>query len=93
MPRQSEAKRQIDERFGERLKELRSDRGWSRAELGAAMWVSEDLVGKWETGKRGVNLAQLLHLAQVFSLTLDKLVHGDSPPPRIIPITRMKFTE
>ncbi len=38
--------------FGDKLKKLRADRGWSQAEAGKAIGVSERVYGYYETNER-----------------------------------------
>ena len=38
--------------FGERLRELRNERGLKQAEVGAIVGVSFNTISKWETGER-----------------------------------------
>ena len=38
--------------FGERLRELRNERGLKQAEVGAVVGVSYNTISKWETGER-----------------------------------------
>ena len=65
--------------LGERIIELRTDRGLSQLELAEAMEVSRQSVSKWETGASTPDLDKLVKLADYFGLTLDQLVKGEAP--------------
>jgi transcriptional regulator with XRE-family HTH domain len=69
-----------DRRFGQRLRELREERGMSQqmlvtllGELGITSW-HQTTVGKVEVGTRPVRLAEALAVAAVFDMTIDELL-------------------
>ncbi len=41
------------------------------------MYVSRQAVSKWETGQGYPDLETLIHLSDLFNITLDELVRGD----------------
>ncbi len=61
-------------KFCERLRELRTDNGMSRALLAKTLKVSERLVAYWENGQRECNFDTLIALANLFSTSTDYLL-------------------
>lgn len=67
--------------LGTRIAALRATQGLSQAELAEALEVSRQSVSKWETDASVPELDKLLHLSQLFGVTLDELVTGDEAEP------------
>ena len=61
-------------KFAERLKEVRLDAGKNRASLARELNVSERLISYWENGKRECDFDTLLHLANIFNVSVDYLL-------------------
>ena len=61
-------------KFGERLKELRSEKGIGQIELAAQIGVSKGIISLWEQGKREPTLSSLIAIADYFSITIDYLI-------------------
>ena len=59
--------------FGERLKELRHEKGVGQVELAEKIGVSKGIISLWENGLREPTLSDLLSLAEYFGVTLDYL--------------------
>lgn len=60
--------------FSERLRELRSDAGLTRAELAAKLNVSTRLVCYWERGERECDFETLFKIADFFDVSIDYLL-------------------
>ena len=86
---------------GPRLKQLRTQRGVTLAELSGTTGISTSTLSRLETGQRRPSLEVLLPLAQAYRVPLDELVGapevGDPrvrPKPRrvngrtVLPLTR-----
>ena len=69
-----------NERFPERLKELRKSRQLSQITLAKKISASQSMVTKWETGKRQPTKEALLALAECFGVTVDYLVGRTDNP-------------
>ena len=67
-------------RLGENIYRLRTERGMSQGDLADALSVSRQSVSKWETDGATPDLDKLLKLSQLFGITLDELVTGESAP-------------
>jgi transcriptional regulator with XRE-family HTH domain len=68
--------------IGQRVRSLREQRGWSRAELAERSGVSDRLIRYYESGERGVkapSLPTLQGFAAAFGLSIDDLVADPEP--------------
>ncbi|HDX9637052.1 helix-turn-helix domain-containing protein [Bacillus cereus group sp. MYBK163-2] len=63
--------------FSERLKEEREKRNWSQNDLAEKIHVSRQSVSKWETGKNYPSIEIIIHLSDLFSITIDELLRSD----------------
>lgn len=59
--------------FGERLKELRTEKGITQKELAAILNVSGNAVHCWECDKQEPSMSMLLALSEYFEVSLDFL--------------------
>lgn len=69
-------------KFSDRLYELRRQRGLSQEELANRIDVSRQTVSKWEIGDTVPDMDKLLALGDVFEISLDELVKGNSVEKR-----------
>lgn len=71
--------------LGQRIYELRTQKGMSQGDLAEALDVSRQSISKWETGSSIPELDKLVKLSQLFGVTLDELVlnraSAETPPP------------
>ena len=63
--------------FGEKLQELRKNKGLTQEELAEALYVSRTAVSKWESGRGYPNIESLKEISKFFSVTIDELLSGD----------------
>ena len=63
---------------GQIIMKLRSEAGYTQAQLADALFVSRDLISKWETGKRLPEYKMILDIAKVFSVDPEALLPKDS---------------
>jgi transcriptional regulator with XRE-family HTH domain len=63
--------------FSERLKKEREKRDWSQNELAEKIYVSRQSVSKWETGKNFPSIEVIIHLSDLFGITIDELLRSD----------------
>ncbi|PEA78600.1 helix-turn-helix domain-containing protein [Bacillus wiedmannii] len=63
--------------FSERLKQEREKRNWSQHDLAEKIHVSRQSVSKWETGKNYPSIEIIIHLSDLFGITIDELLRGD----------------
>jgi len=59
--------------FGEKLKELRIEKGLSQRKLGEIFGVCNQTVSFWETGSREPDMDTLVNIADYFDVSLDEL--------------------
>jgi putative transcriptional regulator len=56
-----------------RVRELRTERGWSQADLGEQLDVSRQTVNAIETGKYDPSLPLAFRIARLFRLTIETI--------------------
>lgn len=64
--------------IGERIKQLRSEKGFSQEKLAEQLNVSRSAVAKWETDGGVPEIDNLLQLSSVFGISIDELVGNAS---------------
>lgn len=64
-------------RFGEKLKTLRQQRGLTMRTLGELLEVSDSYVSKMETGEKTPNVAMVLRVSHIFEVTTDVLIRDE----------------
>ena len=62
-----------------RIRRLRTERGWSQAELAAVLGVSRQTVNNVETGRVIASLPLALAVARVFGTPVESIFFGDEP--------------
>jgi transcriptional regulator with XRE-family HTH domain len=68
--------RDICERFGERLRELRKDRGWRQLDLAEQAGISENYVSELELGQKEVCLRTIDVLSRALGVAIEDIVKG-----------------
>ena len=63
--------------FGQTIKTLRRNADMTQEQLAARLFVSRDLVSKWETDKSPPNYKMILKIAALFSVEVDALFDKD----------------
>lgn len=66
-----------DSKFGEKLKILRNEKGWSQESLANKLNVSRQAVYKWEANKGYPDIANLIEISNIFEVTIDELIKED----------------
>lgn len=72
MPRRGD----ILERFGQRVRELRSQQGYSQEGFAAACELDRTYMGGIERGERNLALRNIHRIAQTLGITLSELTEG-----------------
>lgn len=62
------------EKFAERLKELRLEKGFSQAQLSKATGISQNAITYWENQQRVPNAKAIIILARYFKVSTDYLL-------------------
>ncbi|MCL2176412.1 MAG: helix-turn-helix domain-containing protein [Firmicutes bacterium] len=60
--------------FGERITELRQDRGLTQRQMADVFNISQSTIALWETGKTEPNFEMLKKLANYFGVSADYLI-------------------
>jgi transcriptional regulator with XRE-family HTH domain len=60
--------------FRERLRQLRTEKGWSQDHLAKKIGISNSVVGRYELGDTYPSTENLIKIARIFSVSLDFLV-------------------
>lgn len=63
--------------FGEKLKKLRKDRGWSQDEFGRRVGVHGRHIGKYEIGRAMPNAETVVKIAGALGVSIDYLLRDD----------------
>ena len=64
----------MNNKFGEKLKELRCEKNVGQVELSKTINVSKGIISLWENGLREPKLSNLIALAKFFDVSIDYLV-------------------
>jgi len=63
-------------RFGQRLRNMREQRGWTQVELAEKLGLDRSYLADIERGNRNVSLVNLELIALGFNMTLSRLFSG-----------------
>jgi len=64
--------------IGEVIKQARSEKGFSQEVMAEKVGVSRQTLSNWETGKSYPDITNVIALSDVYDVTLDSLLKGDS---------------
>lgn len=67
----------MDNKIGNFIKELRTERNWSQEDLAAKLYISRQSVSKWEIGQTTPSMSIMIKLAEIFELTLPEIINGE----------------
>lgn len=62
--------------IGERIYQLRTEKGMSQGDLAEMLNVSRQSISKWENNTATPELSKLIDMSSVFEVSLDELVYG-----------------
>jgi transcriptional regulator with XRE-family HTH domain len=83
-------------RLGQRIRELRSQKGWSQEAFADVCHVHRTYMGHLERGEKNVSFSSLTRLAESLDITLSQLlagVDGDSGAPVVEPAVSERRTK
>ena len=63
--------------FGEKIQQLRKERGWSQERLAEEIPISRQAVSKWESGAAAPDTENVVRLSDIFGVSTDYLLHDD----------------
>ncbi len=61
-------------KFSQRLKEIREEKGFSRKQLAEKMFVSVRLISYWENGQRECDFDTLIKLSKILEESIDYIL-------------------
>ncbi len=61
-------------KFGERLRELRLEKGWSQQQMAEALGYKKHSVSNWEVRGKQPDYDVLMEIAKLFNVTTDYLL-------------------
>lgn len=68
-------------RLGDKLIQLRRERGYSQEQLAQLLNVSRQSVSKWESGQSTPEISKLITIADIFNVNVDSLVRDERELP------------
>jgi len=72
--------------IGERIRQLRSEKGMSQEQLAEALHISRQAVSKWETGESVPDTDRVMLLCHVLDISADYLLFGKENEQTATPI-------
>lgn len=74
----------MDKEFGNRIKKLRKNKGWTQEQLANAMcFKNKDSISKIELGKQNISTKQICQLADIFDVPVSYLLSGQIDEDKI----------
>jgi len=77
--------------FGQRLKSLRKDRGWTQKDFATQLGVRYQQLNKYEGGFNMPAVEMLITMSRLLDVTMDTLLTGEVAPDQ--PITNTKLLD
>ncbi len=73
-----------------RLKQLRTARGMTQADVAQALGISKSTVGMYEQGRREPDLETVVQMAKLFSVSVEEILglQDESEPTELLPALR-----
>ena len=60
--------------YNEALKQARIEANMTQVEVGESLHITQQTVQGWEKGKSDPNISKLIQLAELYNVSLDKLI-------------------
>ena len=70
------------------IKKLREEKGMTQEELAEKLCVTRQAVSNWETGRTQPDIETLTKLAEVFDVSVERIIYGSERKERIVQINR-----
>lgn len=81
-----------NEAIGKRIRQLRTERGFTREQLAEYAEISTDFLSVIEVGKRGMKVQNLARIAAALNVSTDYLIYGVAPATEYAKISAMLST-
>jgi transcriptional regulator with XRE-family HTH domain len=72
--------------LGDRIKQLRQQRGWSQAQLSKKLNVHQKQISGYERGIHSPSIELLIRMAELFNVSLDYIAFDNRQDKNIVPI-------
>jgi transcriptional regulator with XRE-family HTH domain len=72
--------------LGDRIKQLRQQRGWSQAQLSKKLNVHQKQISGYERGIHSPSIELLVRMAELFNVSLDYIAFDDREENHVVPI-------
>ena len=73
---------------GTSIKKLREEKGMTQDALAERLNVTRQAVSNWETGKTQPDIETLTHLAEIFNVSVERIIYGSERKERIVHVNR-----
>ena len=70
------------------IKKLREERGMTQDELAEKLNVTRQAVSNWETGKTQPDIETLTRLAEIYDVSVERIIYGSERKERIVQVSR-----
>lgn len=70
------------------IKKLREEKGMTQDELAEKLNVTRQAVSNWETGRTQPDIETLTKLAEVFDVSVERIIYGSERKERIVHVNR-----
>ena len=70
------------------IRKLREERGMTQDELAEKLNVTRQAVSNWETGKTQPDIETLTRLAEIFDVSVERIIYGSERKERIVQVSR-----
>jgi len=70
------------------IKKLREEKGMTQDELAEKLNVTRQAVSNWETGKTQPDIETLTKLAEIFDVSVERIIYGSERKERIVQVSR-----
>lgn len=67
----------MENNFAKNLKKFRLDAGYTQEDLAKKLGKDYSTIGKWELGQRSPMMIDVIKIAQLFNISLEKLIGYD----------------
>ena len=70
------------------INKLREEKGMTQDELAEKLNVTRQAVSNWETGKTQPDIETLTRLAEIFDVSVERIIYGSERKERIVQVSR-----
>lgn len=67
----------MENKFAERIKELRKEKGWTQEQLASNLGYKRSAISEWETRNKEPVFDTLIQISKLFGVTIDYLLGNE----------------